>query len=141
MEELKLQLAPAAPKRADPGPGRVGARVTRASKRRRFTGELSVLSFFSDNSDDRRRGTPSSAAVRRRSLVTFRPCKDTICSSRRALSLPRSGFARSPSDLHENGPKPFGFFLSDLKIRPLDGLGFEICGSSCHDLPFHRWRS
>ncbi|KAL4341749.1 hypothetical protein GQ457_08G034150 [Hibiscus cannabinus] len=75
MEELKLQLAPAAPKRADPGPGRVGARVTGASKRRRFTGELYVLSFFSDNSDDRRRGTPLSAAIHRHPPASFPTCK------------------------------------------------------------------
>ncbi|KAL4378554.1 hypothetical protein GQ457_02G043510 [Hibiscus cannabinus] len=97
MEELKLQLAPAAPKRADPGPGRVGARVTRASKRRRFVGvfkpisassfhfsfflssflsELSVLFLCSDrHRRGRHREPPFAAAFRRRLPASFPTCK------------------------------------------------------------------
>ncbi|KAL4290872.1 hypothetical protein GQ457_14G020500 [Hibiscus cannabinus] len=75
MEELKLQLAPAAPKRADPGPGRVGARVTHGQNDVVLEGELSELSLCSDRHRRGRHREPPFAAVRRRSPASFPTCK------------------------------------------------------------------
>ncbi|KAK8995024.1 hypothetical protein V6N11_069475 [Hibiscus sabdariffa] len=100
--------------------GARGADPARVGSRR---GKSSKLSLSSPCSDERRCGPPFTIAVHRRlspSAIVHRRdfgrAKTPSGSSRRDLSLPRSRFARSTSDLHENGfehstsPPPIYFF-------------------------------
>ncbi|KAK8705909.1 hypothetical protein V6N13_049494 [Hibiscus sabdariffa] len=82
-----------------------------------------------------------SAAVSAAIRCRLSPVRTSAGSSQRPLPLYRPDFPRRSPELDERSLKPLDSPFADLRIRPSDRLGFEICYSLSTGQASDRWDS